>query len=131
MGLGDPPQNGDPMGGLVGEERPPLYRENPLGWGGTPKTGTLWEGEQNGVGASPKNGEPYGDLGGIWGLCGAQWGSGGCGALTTSRKKSTWGRLCTKNLTGCLSMTTFGGAKGGQLPHGDPPPYFINAPQPI
>lgn len=26
--------------------------------------------------------------------------------LTTSRKKSTWGLLCTKNLTGCLSIVT-------------------------
>ena len=26
--------------------------------------------------------------------------------LTTSKKKSTCGLLCTKNLTGCLSMTT-------------------------
>lgn len=27
--------------------------------------------------------------------------------LTTSKKKSTCGLLCTKNLTGCLSMTTW------------------------
>lgn len=133
MGLGDPPKMGILWGvwwvrrGLA---TPPVLGES-IGVGGHPQNREPMEGGRNGVGGSPKNGEPYGGLGGIWGLCGAQWGLGGCGALTTSRKKSTWGRLCTKNLTGCLSMTTFGGAKGGQLPHGDPPPYFINAPQPI
>lgn len=35
------------------------------------------------------------------------------GILTISRKKSTWGRLCTKNRTGCLSMVTFRIKSGG------------------
>ena len=33
--------------------------------------------------------------------------------LTTERKKSTWGLLWTKNLTGCLSIVTFNTKSGG------------------
>lgn len=34
-------------------------------------------------------------------------------SLTMSKKKSTWGRLWTKNLTGCLSMVTLSTKSGG------------------
>lgn len=39
----------------------------------------------------------------------------GVGTLTMSRKKSTNGLLCTKNLTGCLSMVTLRMKSGGML----------------
>ena len=112
----------------MGEERPPLYRENPLGWGGTPKTGTLWEGEQNGVGASPKNGEPYGDLGGIWGLCGAQWGSGGLWGTHHLQEEVDVGPFVHEEPHGVFIDDHLWGGEGGSAAPWRPPPLFHQRP---
>ena len=130
-GWGTPPKMGILWGVWWVRRDPPCIGRIHWGGGAPPKQGPYGRGSRMGLGHPLKMGNPMGIWGGFGVSVGHNGGRGGCGALTTSRKKSTWGRLCTKNLTGCLSMTTFGGAKGGQPPHGDPPPYFINAPQPI
>ena len=133
MGLGFPPQNKDSMrvwgafGVAMGQNR---------GLGSLLGRMKIWGGYE----AEWRSGG-----GGFWGRYGAEWGPeevwsryggvmgslwGGYGALTTSRKKSTWGRLCTKNLTGCLSMTTWGGwgVKGGSIAAPNFPPAIHSAP---